>query len=79
MYDPADNPYERSGEGKRHLPSWRCLRRRQANSDACASRNAHPLDSEHLQEHLALIRAVELGQYHALPLAQHQCAPIDRY
>ena len=37
------------------------------------------LDSEHLQEHLALIRAVELGQYHALPLAQYQCAPIDRY
>ena len=73
-----DDLYERPSK-RRHLPAWRCLRGRQAAAMPALPAMLIRLDSENLQEHLALIRAVELGQYHALPLAQYQCAPVDRY
>ncbi len=62
------------------IPACLALPEKEAiSSQAFPSRGAHPLDPKHLHEHLALIRAIKLGQYNALPLAQHQCAPIDRH
>ena len=42
-------------------------------------RKRRRLNPKHLHENLALVGAVELGQYHALPAAQYELALIDRH